>query len=428
MGKHAPYLSSPRDSGKLPAFRFVHAADLHIDSPFSGLREASPEIASRLQNSTFDAFRNLIDLCLEERVDFLVIAGDIYDGADRSVRAQLRFRDGLAELSAAGIQTFIVHGNHDPLDGWQSDITWPEGVYSFGPDPEWRVVERAGQAIAQVQGVSYPTRTVTDNLAARFSTPPDGDLFSVGLLHCNLGDDPAHDNYAPCTVDDLVSKEIDYWALGHVHTRTVRREHGCTIAYPGNIQGRHPNERGARGCYLVDAGEDRMASVAFQPLDVVRWETVEVSIDGLPGPVELREAIVESVLQASGSSDGRDLVCRVTLTGRGPLHDELRREEVVADLLEETRRAMPNTPWVWVERIVDRTRADRDLASRARQDDFVGAALAKMDAASPEELRPLLDEVFSGRRGRLPAPSEEDLRGWLNDARWYVAELLEPER
>ena len=199
--------------------RFVHAADLHIDSPFSGIGDVDVRVANRLREATYDAFQNLVELCLESHADFLVIAGDVYDGADRSVRAQLRFRDGLSRLAEKGIQTFVVHGNHDPLDGWPSSLAWPDGVHIFGVDPEWKNIEKNGEVVAAVQGMSYPTRKVTDNLALKFCPPQSGSIFTIGLLHANVGANSAHPNYAPCTVEDLSTSGIDYWALGHVHTR-----------------------------------------------------------------------------------------------------------------------------------------------------------------------------------------------------------------
>ena len=216
--------------------KFVHASDLHIDSPFTGLMKTDPQVGKELQEATYEAFNKLIKLCKDERVDFLVVAGDVYDGADRSPRAQIRFRDGLRELAEAGIQSFVVHGNHDPLNGRFSSITLPEKAHIFGDSVSWKTAFRDGHAIAQIQGISYWQREVTDNLALQFTSPPDPDLFSIGLLHCNVGSISSHDNYAPCTVEDLNKVDLDYWALGHIHTRQTLREEKPSIVYPGNTK------------------------------------------------------------------------------------------------------------------------------------------------------------------------------------------------
>ncbi len=430
---------------RLNSFRFVHAADLHIDSPFKGLRDVDERVAGRLQSATYDAFRNLIRLCIDEQAAFLVIAGDVYDSEDRGIRAQVRFRDGLAELADHGIETFVVHGNHDPLDGWRSAMSWPDKVHIFGPTPEWKVAhlatpsagEAAGIPVAMVQGMSYATRDVTDNISLRFTPPTGRDLFTIGLLHCNVGGNAEHANYAPCTVADLVQAGVDYWALGHVHTRQTLRDARRSglphIAYPGNTQGRHPNEAGARGCLLVEVGADRIPKAEFRPLDVVRWEVGQVDITGV-GTVDALITVMRRVLDnLAASAEGRDVVCRVVFTGRGPMHGELARENAMKDLLGIARsEAGPASPWVWVERMVDETRPDMDLSARARQDDFLGAVLRSSSAmtAEPEgveELAGLLAEVYGSRRNGLDTPAPEQVAAMAEEARWNLAELLEPE-
>ena len=409
-------------------FRFVHAADLHIDSPFKGLMAVDSAVAERLRDATYEAFRNLVRLCRGEQVDFLVVAGDVYDGADRSPRAQLRFRNGLAELAAEGIESFVVHGNHDPLNGRFSSITWPDAVHVFGEVPSWATATRDGEPLADIQGVSYPSPVVTDNLALRFSPPRRQDLFNIGLLHCNVGGITGHDNYAPCTVNDLVRVGLDYWALGHIHARQMLLEDGPTIVYPGNIQGRDPSELGARGCMVVDVGPDGSAVPRFRALDNVRWESRDVPIDGVAGVDVLYDRIAGVSDRLSAETDGRDVVCRLTLTGRGQMHAELGRAEAMDGLLEELRPgALAGSPWVWIERLSNRTRPEIDIESRTRQDDFLGAVLTRALAACPEDFQDALAEVFSGRRDRLALPVEAEIREWVEEARWRLAELLEPE-
>ena len=177
----------------------------------------------------------------------LLVAGDIYDGADRSLRAQLHFADGLAQLEKAGIRSFIRHGNHDPLDGWEARLDLPAGCVRFGPEVDGFPVFPDERERATVHGVSYPTREVRENLTPLFAEAGSGQGFNIGLPHANVGGNPDHDSYAPCSVSDLAETGLDYWAMGHVHTRQTLRERNPTIVYPGNPQGRHPNEPGARG-------------------------------------------------------------------------------------------------------------------------------------------------------------------------------------
>ncbi len=415
----------------MDSFRFVHAADLHIDSPFPGIGDVDGRVATRLREATYEAFQNLVDLCLKTGADFLVIAGDVYDGADRSVRAQLRFRDGLSRLAERGIQTFVVHGNHDPLDGWQSSISWSEGVHIFGAAPEWKNIEKNGEVVAAVQGMSYPTREVTDNLAVQFSPPQSGSIFAIGLLHANVGAKSGHENYAPCTVDDLSASGIDYWALGHVHTRQTLKRAAPVIAYSGNTQGRHPNETGARGALVVDVDPSGASKTEFVPLDVVRWEHSKVDIANLETIDGLDSAIRQQTDNLNAQAEGRDVVCRFTLVGRGPLHEQLTADGAVDDLLEAARNSWSGgSPWVWVERIVDSTRPAIDIEARAKQDDFLGATLKRALLSSIESdeidrLTEIVSDVFSGRRNGLDKPNDEQVSAWAEEARWYLAELLE---
>src|SRR5580658_3317530 len=203
-------------------FCFVHAADLHLDTPFEGVRASAPDVAEALADASLAAFDSIVALALSRQAAFLVVAGDVYDGPDRGVRAQLRFHRGLEQLDAAGIRTFVVHGNHDPVDtGWSAVRRWPPGVTIFpsGAVGEERV-EVGGETIACVQGISYPRRDVRENLALRFGRPRGGAL-SVGVLHCNVGSTSEHADYSPCTIDDLLTAGISYWALGHVHRHAV---------------------------------------------------------------------------------------------------------------------------------------------------------------------------------------------------------------
>lgn len=417
-------------------FRFVHAADLHIGSPFKGLREVSPAIAERLRESTYDAFKELVGFCLEpdNSVDFLLVAGDVYDGADRSVRAQLRFREGVRRLGEFGLHTFVAYGNHDPLDGWQSSLERPDTLHEFGPEPAWICAERNGVQIAQIQGVSYPTREVRDNLAREFTPPREAGLFSIGLLHCNVGGNTGHDDYAPCRIDDLIDTGIDYWALGHVHSAQRLWPERPHIVYPGSIQGRHPNEAGERGCYLVEVGPDGDATLTFHALDVVRWERRDVEITGVETLDGVMDAVSRAVQELRVEAGGRDVVCRLSLTGRGPVHDEFARDDGALNTLLEAAReeAGMASPWAWVESLHDRTRPDVDLAGRADQDDFLGVLLQRAERAleNPEHLSELsasVMEEFTRRAnvGLLEQPSDDDIRDWLDAARWLLTERLE---
>jgi exonuclease SbcD len=275
-------------------------------------------------------------------------------------------------------------------------------------------------------------REVRENLVARFSTPPDDSLFTIGLLHSNVGGNPNHDNYAPCTIDDLKLTGLDYWALGHVHTRQTLRRQNPAVIYPGNLQGRHPNEDGPRGCLMVEVNDEGAANTRFHALDVVRWEPANVDIADINTLDALEAAIQQKLDDLAVKAEGRDVICSLTLAGRGPMHTELVRPGTVDDLLTELRTTASESPWVWVERIYDLTHAELDLDARAGSDDFLGAVLRKsadvLDSDEGiKELAAVVGDVFTGRKNGLPAPTDEQIRNWTAEARWQLAELLEPE-
>lgn len=402
--------------------RFVHAADLHLDSPFRGIRaEAPPQVADALHRATFDAYDNIIDLCLRERVDALLVAGDIYDGADRSLRAQLRFIDGLNRLDTAGIRSFVCHGNHDPLDGWEARLDLPPGCTRFGEAVSMAPVFPDEPERAAVYGVSYPTREVRESLVPLFGAAapvmPGG--FSIGLLHANVGGHPDHDPYAPCSVSDLAATGLDYWALGHVHTRQVLREERPGVVYPGNPQGRHPRETGERGVYLAEVNDFGQLRLEFRPVDVVRWEVLEVGIAGMETEQDALGAIDYAVARCAGESTGRPVVYRLSLTGRGPLNRWLRGPGTVDQLLEQVNeRHAHESQWMWCERIQVNTGSPVDREQAARREDFTGD-LARLgtslreDPGALADLRESLRTLYASSNAapylRTYLPSDDEL-------------------
>jgi DNA repair protein SbcD/Mre11 len=421
----------------LEPFRFLHTGDLHLDSPVEGLgAEAPPDVLGVLRAATSDAWRNVVRLAIDEAVDFVVVAGDVFERTNPSLLAQTRFRDGLAELDRARIASFVVHGNHDPLDGrsWAAGLAFPPGAFRFGSaGVSSRAFVRDGREIARVYGRSYPQAAVTANYAAAFRREPDVP-FAIGLLHTNVGDRPGHANYAPCRLEDLRAADMDYWALGHIHQPAIVLDDPAVV-YCGNPQGRDPGEMGARGCYIVDVGPTGRPEPRFVPCDAVRWVVVNLSIDALDDDDALQRAAREALIGAVERAEGRSLVVRMRLTGRGALHASLRRSGYLVDLrqlLNEERSAAP--PFAWLESIHDETRADVDLAARRATPDFVGdflqtAAEARRSAATtdPEAyerwqrllrgaIAPLFDESQRGRRHLASArPSDAALTGELLD-------------
>jgi len=416
-------------------FSFVHAADLHLDSPFRGITKESACVADALRSATFDAYDALIHLCIDRGVQFLLVAGDVYDGADRSLRAQLRFHDGLTELHKHGIRSFIVHGNHDPLDGWSASIDWPAGAHIFGgSEVETVEVEVDGRPVAAVSGISYPSQKETRNLAEKFR-PQHPDLFQIALLHCNCGGNTAHEPYAPCGLDDLVGADFDYWALGHVHTQAILNV-SPHVVYPGNSQGRSVRELGERGCYVITVDEGRQVDMEFCPLDAVRWFSTELRIEDIHSVDGLEQVLYACVAQLREKAQGRPAVCRIALVGRSPLYGALNRDDSVSELLQRTREdGLAEEPFVWVETIEPRCGPVIDLAQRRNTKDLLGQLLAISEelygAADLEEhMASALADLHRHTRAKkaLDDLSPKELEELLHNAEYLCANLLEADQ
>ncbi|MBU2499544.1 MAG: DNA repair exonuclease, partial [Proteobacteria bacterium] len=417
----------------MPAFSFVHTSDIHLDSPFSAYSLDNPELASAMRSATMEAYERIIDLCMKERVDFLLVAGDVYDGADRSLRAQVKFRDGLKRLAEAGIRSFVVHGNHDPLSGWSSSLEWPAGVHIFGDQPEAVQVMREGVSLACIEGISYRERDERRNLALLFERrSPE---FHIGLLHANVGSETGHEAYAPCSMEDLQKQGMDYWALGHVHQRRVLSQDPPLIVYPGNPQGRNIRETGAKGCYLVRVGEDKEADIEFRATDVLRWITRELGINELRTEEDLLKALEGICLDVSRSESGRPAIVRVCLNGPGPLYKFLTNPSTLPELLDILQeRGMSYTPYVWIERIETKIRPALDLTGLMKGQDFVGKLLRySREFSADEDFQGLatkeLSALFDDPRIRrfIDPPGTERLETLLREAEALCVEGLQGE-
>ena len=383
----------------MATWRFVHAADLHLDSPFVGLKDSHQELARDLLAATFTAFQRIVDLCLESGAEFLLLAGDLFDGPGRSLRAQLRLRRELERLAAAGIETFIVHGNHDHLGGKSVTLSWPRGVQVFpAGQVEMAEVRRRGATLARIYGLSHAGPEEPDNLALRFPAPDRGP-FAIGLLHANLDRNAEHENYAPCALADLTSRPYDYWALGHIHRPGIRREAQPAVVYAGNPQGRHLKEAGPRGCYLVEV-DGHQVRAQFHPTGVISWEEASLDVSALENIDQVLEALEKTLEERRPVPPQQGLILRLSLQGRGPAHRELQLPGTGDEILEQLREiGQSREPWVWVERLDAATRPAWDLATLSRGTDLVATLLGQLAGARgsqeiSQEIQRLLQPLY----------------------------------
>ncbi len=391
--------------------KFLHAADLHLDSPLCGLERYEGAPVERLRGATRGAMENLVDLCLAEEVDFVLLAGDLYDGDWRDYSTGLFFAAQISRLRQAEVPVLWMRGNHDAASIITKHLRLPPNSIELSSrKAETRILEDLGVA---VHGQGFSKRAVTDDLASGYPEPIDG-LFNIGLLHTCVSGRPGHEPYAPCRLETLVAKGYDYWALGHVHAREVLHERPW-IVFPGNLQGRHVRETGAKGASLVQVRDGVVQSVVHQALDVLRWARVEVdaaeavSADDV---VDLVRIALESELV---DAEGRPLAARVRVSGASRAHDELMRD------VERWRNALrlsatdiaPDS--VWLEKIEIATDPLLDLSALGGREDAIGMLARSLRdlRADPDRLAALA-ESFADIRGKLPPElrsPEDDLLG-----------------
>jgi exonuclease SbcD len=355
--------------------KFVHAADPHLDSPMKGLAAYPGAPVEAMRGATRHAFESLIELCLDERADLLVIAGDVYDGDWRDFSTGLYLRSQLARLREAGIEVVLIRGNHDAASVITRKLTLP-GVHILPHGkPGSVVLDDVG---AVVHGQSFATRAVTENLAAGYPSPLP-DLVNIGLLHTCLGGYDAHERYAPCGLEELVGRGYDYWALGHVHECAVLHERPHVV-FAGNLQGRHMRECGRKGATLVEVVDGEVA-VSHRTLDHVRWTRVRVDVGGANDDIDLLERAEAALRVAVEEADGRLVAGRIELSGVTTAHGELVRDR---ERLESELRGLATdlgTEQVWLEQIDWQIAAPR---SGSVGDDAIGTALAILRSAGDD--------------------------------------------
>jgi DNA repair protein SbcD/Mre11 len=302
------------------SFTFIHAADIHLDSPLTGLEQYEGAPVDKIRSATRDAFKNLVDTAIEREVAFVIIAGDLYDGDWKDYNTGLFFASQMVRLQKELIKVFLIRGNHDAASLITKELKLPENVIEFSiRQPESFVIDSLGVAI---HGQGFASRSVEENLVKNYPKRKDGYL-NIGILHTSATGREGHENYAPCSIDDMKEKGYDYWALGHIHLREALNDMNPVILFPGNIQGRHIKETGDKGCTLVTVEDGSIQSLTHLSLDVLRWELCEVDASGLESLDEIMDKAREVLEQKYQDVDGRFLAVRFRIYGATKIHQEL---------------------------------------------------------------------------------------------------------
>ncbi|MBN2809307.1 MAG: DNA repair exonuclease [Deltaproteobacteria bacterium] len=378
--------------------KFLHTADIHLDSPLKGLESHDDAPLEEIRGATRRAFDNLIELALEQEVRFMLIAGDLFDGDWKDYNTGLFFAKHMGRLAQAGIRVFIVSGNHDAASQMTKSIPWPKNVNIFSARKAETV--KLEELRIAIHGQSYASRAATGNLTENFPQYAPG-YFNIGLLHTSLTGREGHENYAPCTVADLTAKGYDYWALGHIHKREIVCENPAII-FPGNLQGRHSRETGTKGATLVSVTEGCITEIEECPLDVLRWSVCPVDLSPCANTAEVYEEVHAAIQKEQNRNKGKTLALRLQLEGRCPVHNELKARS--RQITEELRGLAAGLGEIWLEKIIFRTTPQTDQAQMTTAESpFFNLlqAVAGLDF-DEERLTAFVPELAS-LKSRLPA-------------------------
>jgi DNA repair exonuclease SbcCD nuclease subunit len=405
----------------LSEFKFIHAADLHLGSPFHGLTLRDAEVARRFAEASRAAFSDLVTGAIEEGVAFMVIAGDVYDGDWRDNSIGLYFNRELGRLERAGIDVFLLRGNHDAESVVTRSVMLPQSVRQFSTSaPETFRIERLQVAL---HGQGFAERAVSDNLVLKYPEPVPG-WFNIGVLHTALNGRPPHDSYAPCSKAHLNARAYDYWALGHVHEFELVGSHPH-IVFPGNLQGRSIREQGQKGAVLVTVADNTVVDLERLIVDRARWTERVLEIGDLDSEAAIVRAAEDALLPLQGEAEDRLMALRFVLAGATPLHRQLvaHREQLADEIQGAAHRVHGD---IWLEKLDLRTQPP---ARQAAQPATPAAGLAALldDLGGSDDLRRRAEQLVAEVKPRIPGTipaDEQDLDGELDGLIAEARELL----
>lgn len=404
--------------------KFIHAADIHLGSSLR-LRGQPPEEYKKLfRDAVSTGFKRIVDSSIKYEVDFLLLAGDVYDEEERSIIANRFFRQQCRRLNENGICVYMIAGNHDPLESHKEIFTLPDNVFSFSAEEveERSVIDDNGRILAQILGQSYRNKFESRKMYSNFVSSNKG-AFNIGLLHTQL--DASNNNYVPVSKAELEEKSsIDYWGLGHIHQCRIENKSHPVIAYPGVPQGRDFGEAGLGGCLLVEVDSNHNVEYEFIPTSSLVWKRMEIKIDegqdNIPCNLSDLETMVSNKVRELtekipqipenlkvANNNWQDYfsgyILQLIIKGRGEIHNLLQKqkEEAVQSLSESLQQKSFSSPLVWIDSIKIKTAASLPDDVLDQEDNLVFTELSevlelcKNNKQWKEKLKDELGEIWT---------------------------------
>ncbi|ASN06598.1 metallophosphoesterase family protein [Virgibacillus necropolis] len=401
---------------------FIHAADLHLDSPFQGMASVPENIFKQIQVSTFNALDNLVKTAISKKVDFILLVGDLFDNERQSLKAQIKLKKAFEELNRYDIKVYLSYGNHDFVSGNTYPVVYPDNVYIFNEEKvNHFTFTKQAKSVANIYGFSYENRSVLQNKTAEFKLHNQEVPFHIAMLHGSLISNTEHDTYAPFYLSELTNKEFDYWALGHIHKPEMLKQNP-PIVYSGNTQGRNRKETGARGCYHVVLNKSQ-TDVCFLPLQAIQFNTLLVDVSNCTEPHALEEVIRDTIQEQKYEVPQ---LLSVELKGTNPALNLWVRDGLIEDTIELLNDTlMTESRWDFIFRYtvkIDQSHNENELR---KGEHFIGELLRHSEDAP---IHTYMEELYRHKQARKyiePITKIDDVRQQAKQL--LVNELLKGE-
>ncbi|HLQ71546.1 MAG TPA: DNA repair exonuclease [Bacillota bacterium] len=401
---------------------FLHAADLHLDSPFSGLTHVPEHLFHDIRESTFTAFENLVETAIEKEVDFVLLAGDLFDNEKQTLKAQIHLRNGFQKLEKHHINVYVSYGNHDFVNGNVHPITYPDNVYEFTEEKVSHVVFKKDRVpLASIYGFSYENRSVHTNKASEYEIKDNHIPYHIAMLHGSISSNTEHDVYAPFQIRDLTESAFDYWALGHIHKRQVLHT-DPVVVYPGNIQGRNRKETGEKGCYHVTLSPGHVETT-FIPLETIQFRRHTIDASDCNEIHQLERKIHDSITMSMNKPSPQLISLRLTSHTEqlSNWNKEAYLDEIIG-LINESLVLQTNWRYIFRFEVEEHEYPmENDLL---HGEHFAGELMRHFADVS---IQPLLTDLFQHRKVRkyVSTPSEKEEETIKNKAKkLLIKELL----
>ena len=400
---------------------FIHAADLHLDSPFQGLSHLPEHIFREVRESTFVALDRLVRNAIHLQVDFVLIVGDLFDNERQSLKAQIRLRKAFEELEKHHINVYLSYGNHDHINGNIHSVMYPDNVFIFPSEQvSTFTYTKNGIPMVDLHGFSYENRAILTNKTAEYQVHKQNALYHIAMLHGSIQSNTDHDTYAPFQLSELVHSDFDYWALGHIHQRSILKE-DPPIVYPGNTQGRHRKETGEKGCYHVVLSEVN-TDLTFIPLQALQFSDITIDVSNCTVVNQLENLIYDQVQHQYQQTTPQFI--DLTLVSHRPNLYEWNNNGYLTEMIEMVNETLINqTNWNYIFRYVINVKRTNDDQMLVEGSHFIGE-LSRQFEEQPMDSH--LNELYQHRHGRkyLETLSQEEKKAIKDEAQQFLIQEL----